>query len=598
MKRNLQDLSGSVLVCALLALAASPALAQTAKQSYQGRDAVANEVLVKFQQAPPNDALAAANISADIQQEEAAADIDTSRSVGSAGWVLLHSRSYDVTTLMSKLTGAASVAHVEPNWIMRSDQAVNDPYFPCQWGLQNTGQSCTGFALGVAGADINAVGAWGISHGSPNIVVGVIGSGIDYNHPDLAANVWTAPGSYTFYQGTSLILCGAGTHGWNAVNQTCDPMDDSADGHETFVAGVIGAVADNGVDVAGVNWSTRMLPCVSAAGGGETTAHLVDCIQFMEGAKASNGGRGGTADIRVLNDSYAGSGYSDAVYNELNNAMKADMLFVASAGNDGNNNDTNPVYPASYDLANVVAVAATDNYDYLANYNYDFFNSNYGASTVDLGAPGAGIYSTLPTNLGSVGYGSGTSASAPFVAGTAALSLSVCNGDWVWLSSNILGNVVQIPSLSGKTVTGGRVNAYNSLDAASLACPGTGYGTVHGTEQSTLRKHPICQPPSPDCLIYDSGTVSLTVNGATAQADYGQGSTSTSIAEDLRVAIDQNGNYPVYAHASGSQVILAAKTTGSNTCYTVSTSTTWDSFDFSGPSFTVSLSGPALTGCK
>jgi len=588
----------------MISISTTPASAQIAKQSYQGHDAAANEVLIKFQQAPPNDPQAQAEIAADIQQAEVTGDIDVARAVGSAGWMRFHSRSNDVTTLMSIHTGAAGVAYVEPNWIAHTTSTPNDPYLSQEWGLQNTGQTlpytipndtaCDIQRAGTPGADISAVQAWNISPGSTAIVVGVVDTGIHYNHPDLAANVWSAPAQYSFYQGTTQYTCPAGTHGWNTFTNACDPSDDH--GHGTHVSGTIGAATNNGVGVAGVNWSTKIIACkfLNSSGSG-TTANAVNCLQFMEGIKGYFGGKGGAADVRALNNSWGGGGFSQALLDEIYNTYTADMMFVAAAGNNSSDNDTTPFYPASYNAPNVVSVAATDNRDSLVWF------SNYGSSTVQLGAPGDCVYSTVPPHVTLnpsselYKYLSGTSMATPHVSGTAALSESVCQFDTELLKPNLLNDVVVIPSLSGKTVTGGRVNAYNSLNAASGGCPGTGYASISGTEKS------ICRIPNPNggCAVYlyDGGTVSIIVNGVTKTVNYGEGSTSGSLASDLYNAINGDGTYPARAHVSGSKVSLSAKRTGADTCYSVSgSSTTLLPNYFHTPSFRITVSG--LSGCR
>jgi hypothetical protein len=302
-----------------------------------------------------------------------------------------------------------------------------------------------------------------------------------------------------------------------------------------------------------------------------------------------------TADIDVAR-TVGSAGFSQALLDEIDNTYTADMLFVASAGNNGSNNDTTPFYRASYSAPNAVAVAAFDNRDYLASGALnppDPFSSNYGPNSVHLGAPGVYEYTT---QLGSFYvYFSGTSAAAPFVAGTGALSLSVCAGDTDWLVPNILNDVVKTSALTGKTITGGRANAYNSLYAGPNACPGTGYGSISGTEKSICRS----QNPGGGCALYlyDGGTVSIIVNGVTKTVDYGEGSTSDSLASDLYNAINGDGTYPARAHVSGSKVSLCAKRTGADTCYSVSgSSTTLLPNYFHTPSFRITVSG--LSGCR
>ena len=388
-----------LIVAAALAL---PAAAQVAVQAYNGHDAVAQEVLIKFRHAPQADLQAQADIAASITQAQATADVDAAQSVGSAGWLLWHSRSNDVSTLMGLLTNAPDIVRVEPNWIAHVTTAPNDPDFPKEWGLQNTGQTlpytipndtaCDIQRAGTPGADISAVQAWNTSPGSTAIVVGVVDTGIDYAHPDLTANVWSAPAQFSFYQGTTLYTCAAGTHGRNTFTNTCDPSDDY--GHGTHVSGTIGAATNNGVGVAGVNWATKIIAAkMCDANGYCYISNAINAIQFLEGTKAWFGGKGGAADIRVLNNSWGGSGFSQALLDEINNTSTADMMFVAAAGNNGSNNDTNPFYPAGYSAPNVVSVAATDNRDSLVWF------SNYGSSTVQLGAPGDCVYSTVPPDV-------------------------------------------------------------------------------------------------------------------------------------------------------------------------------------------------------
>jgi subtilisin family serine protease len=578
--------------------------AQTAVQSYQGHDAAANEVLIKFEQAAADDAQGQAKITADIQQAQLTANIDVARTVGSAGWLRLHSRSYDVATLMSMLNGASSVVHVEPNWAVEPITTPDDPDFPSQWGLQNTGQTIVGVA-GTPGADIGAVPAWSISTGSRSVLVGLVDTGISYTHPDLAANVWSAQTDYGFMQGTTEYTCPAGTHGFNVISNTCDPAEtDTTNGHGTSTSGVIGAVGNNDIGIAGTNWTTSIITCVLwTPSSGGTVADAVNCLQYMEGVKCYFGGRGGSANIRVLNNSYGGCGFSQPFLDEIDNTYTADMLFVAAAGNGGTDNDTTPYYPASYSAPNVISVAAFDNRDYLASTALnpsDGFNSNYGPNSVHLGGPGVNVLSTFPG--GYYENFSGTSEAAPHVSGTGALSLSLCLGDTDWLAPNILNNVVKTSALTGMTITGGRVNAYNSVYAASQACPGTGDGYVYGTEQSTWYYQ-----GGQKIYIYDSGTVSLTVNGATKTVSYTQSynNTAYSLANTLEGMINGDSSYPVRAHllhtgltSSYAWLELSAKTTGSGTCYTTSASYTWNTQYFSSPSFQIGLSGSALTGCK
>jgi len=439
----------SVLVAVLLV--AAPASMQVSKgnipqkfELVEGRQVVANEVLVKFH------ASATAGSIAQAEQDE---DVDSDEEVGGIGVRLFHSRGKDVSTLLTELKARSDVAYVEPNYIIHADLIPNDPSFSSLWGLRNTGQVIGGVA-GTPGADISATAAWDITTGSRANVVAVVDTGIDYTHPDLSANIWSAPASFTVTIGGQNITCAAGTHGFNAITNTCDPLDDN--NHGSHCSGTIGAVGNNGVGVAGVNWTASIMGAKFLnSGGSGTTAGAINAIEFTIQAKQIFGS---AANVRVLSNSWGGGGFSQALLDEINRANTNNMLFVAAAGNNGSNNDTVPFYPAGYNAPNVVAVAATDNRDQIASF------SNFGAASVDLGAPGVNVLSTTIGNTYS--FFSGTSMATPHVSGAAALVLSVCSLDTAALKSNLLNNVDPIPSLSGITVTGGRLN----VNKAILAC--------------------------------------------------------------------------------------------------------------------------------
>jgi subtilisin family serine protease len=193
----------------------------------------------------------------------------------------------------------------------------------------------------------------GISTGSRANVVAVVDTGIDYNHQDLSANVWSAPTSFTIMIGSNNITCLAGSHGFNALNNTCDPLDDN--NHGSHTSGTIGAVGNNGVGVAGVNWTASIMGVkfLNAAGSG-STAGAINSIEFTIQAKQIFGP---DANVRVLSNNWGGGGFSQALLDEINRANANNMLFVAAAGNNGSNNDISAFYPASYNAPNVVAVA-------------------------------------------------------------------------------------------------------------------------------------------------------------------------------------------------------------------------------------------------
>jgi subtilase family serine protease/subtilisin family serine protease len=427
--------------------ASTPSPQNPATEVVQGHEAGAGEVLVRFRM--PSGHQVAAQVANEIEA-------DRERPIGGAGVRLFHSRRFTADELVRRLSKHGNVLYAEPNYTLHALQLPSDPSFPQLWGLLNVGQAVNGGLPGTSGADIKVVAAWDVSTGSRDVAVGVIDTGIDYTHPDLAPNVWSAPAPFTITIGGAELTCAAGTHGFNAITRTCDPMDDH--NHGTHVSGTIGATANNGLGVVGVNWATSIIGAkFLGADGSGTTADAIDAVEFLIQAKAVFGASGG-ANVRVLSNSWGGDGFSQALLDEIERANDHDMLFVAAAGNSGLPNDLFPTYPASYQAPNVVAVAATDSSDRRAYF------SNYGATTVHLGAPGVDILSTTIGNTYS--YFSGTSMATPHVSGAAALVLSACALDTAGLKAELLNTVDQVAGLSGETITGGRLN----VDRAIRAC--------------------------------------------------------------------------------------------------------------------------------
>jgi subtilisin family serine protease len=427
-------------VCLLLGLLSIPAWAQFRTEIFNGQEAVAQEVLVKFRDTMP------AGMSAVLQAE----DIERWQAVGGAGALLLHSRGKDVPTLVRDLQARAEIEYAEPNYVVYAVVIPDDPRFGDLWGLQNNG---------TPGADIGAVLAWDFTTGSAANVVTIVDTGVDYNHPDLAGNIWSAPADFTVSIGDRDITCSAGTHGFNAINNTCDPMDDN--NHGTHVSGTVGAVGNNGVGVAGVNWTASIMGAkFLSSGGSGTTANAINAMEFALQAKAIFSDTG-EANVRILSNSWGGGGSSQALLDEILRANDNGVLFVAAAGNNNRNIDANPFYPASYDSPNILAIASTTRTDARSGF------SNYGPNTVHLGAPGSSIVSTIRNNR--YGSMSGTSMAAPHVSGAAALVLSACDLDTASLKQLLLDSVDPIPSMSGRTITGGRLNVYNALAACAPA---------------------------------------------------------------------------------------------------------------------------------
>ncbi|MEM3690618.1 MAG: S8 family serine peptidase, partial [Candidatus Micrarchaeia archaeon] len=351
-------------------------------------------------------------------------------------YILKLPRNSDIKKIVEEYNKDPSVEYAEPDYVVRAVEVPNDPYFYLQWGLNNSGQ-----LSGTPGADVDALDAWDIINGSDDVVVAVIDTGVDYTHPDLEDNMWTNPID--------------GSHGWDFYNNDNDPMDDY--GHGTHCAGIIGAVGNNSVGVAGVNWRVKIaaLKFLSADGYGYTSG-AISAINYAN-----------IMGFRILSNSWGGGGYSKALYDAIsgyNTASANNTLFIAAAGNSGSNNDASPTYPCSYNLPNIICVAATDNNDSLASF------SNYGATTVDVGAPGVDIYSTLPTGTcelcdpSGYGYLSGTSMATPFVSGAAALiKAKYPDLNASQIKARIMYSVDRLDSLDGKVVSNGRLNLYNAL---------------------------------------------------------------------------------------------------------------------------------------
>jgi subtilisin family serine protease len=337
------------------------------------------------------------------------------------------------------------VQYASLDYLVQADVLPNDPGFGDLWGLHNTGQSG-----GTVDADIDAPEAWDITTGSSSIVVGVVDTGVDYNHEDLAANMWRNPGEIS---GNGVDDDGNGyvddVYGMDAYNHDSDPVDDH--NHGTHISGTIGAVGGNGLGVIGVNWQVRImaLKFLGASGSGSTSG-AIECINYAV-TMTSRG-----VNIRVLSNSWGGGGYSAALRDAIQTAANSGILFVAAAGNSAANNDVSPHYPSSYQVSNVIAVASTDRYDQRSSF------SSYGLATVDVAAPGSSVLSTTRSNQ--YASFSGTSMATPHVSGIAALILaSDPTMSFQAIKKLILFSSDSVSSLSGLILTGGRANANNAL---------------------------------------------------------------------------------------------------------------------------------------
>jgi subtilisin family serine protease len=354
----------------------------------------------------------------------------------------------DTMAAIAALKKQPDVLYAEPNYLLHLDVTPNDPRFT------------SGELFGLI--KIGAPTAWNTTTGSNAVVVGVIDEGIDKNHQDLGTNIWTNPAEIAANgiddDGNGFI---DDINGYNFASNTGTIP---AENHATHVAGTIGAVGNNNTGVVGVNWQVSLMSLRFIDGSAGSTANAIRACNYSKQMHdlwiSTNGAKG--ANVRVLNNSYGGGGFSQSFLDTINSLSQSGILFVAAAGNAPDSpepdNDLVPHYPSSYDAPNVIGVAATDSNDALASF------SHFGATSVHIGAPGVGILSTTPNNTYS--FFSGTSMATPHVAGAAALLLAQNPNLTVQqLKSLLIFNGDSVSSLAGKTLTGRRLNVANSFQA-------------------------------------------------------------------------------------------------------------------------------------
>ena len=416
-----------------------------------------------------------------------------------------------------------NVLYAEPNYILHAlDVFPNDPNFNHLWGLHNIAQ--TG---GNTDADIDAPEAWQITTGSSDVIVGVIDTGVDYNHQDLAVNMWKNLAELNGIPGVDDDGNGYidDIYGIDTFNNDSDPMDDHD--HGTHVSGTIGAVGNNSMGVAGINWNVRImaLKFIGAEGSGYVS-DAVECLEYIIMMKLNYG-----QNIRITSNSWGGRGDSKALRDAIQAAGNADILFIAAAGNDGYDNDTEPFYPSSYDPANIISVASTDHNDKPASF------SNWGLAAVDVAAPGVNILSSTLNN--GYKYFSGTSMATPHVAGLAALILAKHpEYSYTQVKENIFTSADPIAGLDGRVFTGGRINAANAL-TNTLTCdpsrlrfivlsPSIQFGALKDSQNIIRAFVATCGGP---------------INNATVTVDFSNGDSSLALHDD--------GIYPDLAAGDG-----------------------------------------------
>lgn len=427
------------------------------RRTAQGGQYASQELLVKFA-AGPNSARAR-----EIHKYVGTRAFQT---FGRTGWQRLKiPAGLSTEKALQRFRGLSGVSLAELNYRRHLLATPNDPSYTGQWHHNQIGTPL----------------AWETTTGSNSIVVAVIDSGLRLTHQDIAPNLWTNTGEIA---GNGIDDDSNGyiddIHGWNAASNTGDPSDVDARGHGTHVAGLIGAVGNNGVGVTGVNWNARLMPlCFIDPFGDGYDSDAIECYEFLLTQKS----RG--VNVRVVNCSWGGPNNGEALRDVIQRAGQAGILTVAAAGNGddrgiGQNIDVSPNYPASFDLDAIVSVAASDQGDYPTAW------TNYSTKSVDLAAPGESINSTVAYSDSAYGFMSGTSMASPIVSGAAALILSQSpNLSVAELKARLLNNVTKLPQWSDKVASGGRLNLNGVFAATTYSISGLVY-RLDGSEQVPL----------------------------------------------------------------------------------------------------------------
>jgi len=351
----------------------------------------------------------------------------------------------NIAAAVRALHAQDAVDFAEPNWIYQHTAVSNDTYYTngTLWGMYGDTSPLHTNQYGSQAGE-----AWNAGHNlCKGVVVGVIDEGVQYTHPDLKANHWKNAAEI---EGNNIDDDGNGyvddKHGWDFDGNNKSVYDGTGDDHGTHVSGTIGGVGGNGVGVAGVCWKVKMAHVKFLGAGGGTTANAIKSVDYITDLKTRH-----NLNLVATNNSWGGGGFSQGLKDAIDRGGNANILFVAAAGNHAGNNDTSPFYPASYTSDAVVAVAAITSSGSLASF------SAYGATSVDLCAPGQSITSTVPTN--SYSSYSGTSMATPHVTGAIALYAKNHPGlTAAQLKAAVLGTTTATASCNGKTVTGGRLN--------------------------------------------------------------------------------------------------------------------------------------------
>jgi subtilisin family serine protease len=384
---------------------------------------------------------------------------ENNRKDGGGELVLIrHQPDFTPAAARREIESDPAIEFAEPNYIYTHQATSDDTYYTngSLWGMDGTSLTKNSYGSQASIAWANEKFDCG------TVYVGIIDEGYMYTHADLAANAGKNPGEVGINSGIDISKDGKDNdgngkiddvYGWDFDGNNNSVFDGTGDDHGTHVAGTIGGVGGNGKGVAGVCWSVKLLNAKFLGSRGGTTANAIKAVDYFTDLKTRHG-----INLVATNNSWGGGGYSAALSDAIERANTANILFVAAAGNSGINIDATPSYPASYENANIISVASITSTGDLSSF------SNYGLTSVDLGAPGSGIYSTVPTKSGKnivSGYAnySGTSMATPHVTGACALYAATHAGSSAAdIKDAILNSAYPTSSLSDKTVSNGRLN--------------------------------------------------------------------------------------------------------------------------------------------
>lgn len=524
---------------------------------------VDNEILVQFapRATPAQQASARAAIGGrSIEAIQTAAM--RSQGMGALERVSL-GRGVSVVGALAALRNRPGVVFAEPNWKLSKSAVSNDPYYANSsqlWGMYGDDSPTASGPSGTTNQfGSQAEKAWDAGYtGSRSVVVGVLDEGIDITHPDLAANIWVNAGEVA---GDGIDNDGNGyvddIHGWDFANGDNTVYDAGGDNHGTHVAGTIGGVGGNGVGVAGVSWNVTMISTKFLGPTGGTTANAVKALDYLTDLKTRRG-----VNVVASNNSWGGGGYSSALHGAIIRSANAGILFVSAAGNGGSDgigdsNDAVANYPSNYSTLvaatgqpaasyeSVIAVAALTSTGALASY------SNFGATTVDIAAPGSSIWSTLPG--GTYGNYSGTSMATPQVTGAVALYTAAYPGAAASaVRTAILNSARPTSSVSGKTVTGGRLDVAGAVNAAPpVGISITGGSVVEGNSATTSLAFTV--------TLSAATAATVTVNYATAAGSATAGTDFVSQAGTLSFAAGETSK-TILVDVVGDTVVEANET--------------------------------------